>query len=93
MADQMSAFRRVIDPDTEWELVESGSPPSVDGFAITETKFMRCRYCGAQVIVDGPGGHQTSIDELVHKPTCPQRDASRRSPADPGDAFDTLDDC
>lgn len=85
------AFRRVIDPDTEWVIVPSGTPPSVDGYAASEQKYMRCEYCGAQTIIDGPKGHKTSIDELVHKSDCPQRDASRRSPVDPGDAFDTPD--
>lgn len=89
MSGSLEAFRRVADPDTEWEIVESGSPPSVDGYASGEPKFMRCRYCGAQVIIDGPDGHDTSIDELVHKSDCPQREASTRSPVDPGDAFDT----
>lgn len=91
MTDPLDAFRLVIDPDTEWEIVESGTPPSVDGYAIEEAKYMRCRYCGAQAIIDGPDEHQTGIDELVHRSTCPQRDASRRSAVDPGDASDTED--
>lgn len=91
MADQIEAFREVIDPSTEWELVPSGSPPTVDGYARNEQKFMRCRYCGAQTIIDAPGETTTSIDELVHKEDCPQRTASTRPAVDPGDAFDTPD--
>jgi len=87
--DDVEAFRRVIDPDTVWVLVPSGSPPSVDGYAATEQKYMRCEFCGAQTIIDGPDGHHTRIDQLVHKSDCPQRSASTRRPVDPGDAFDT----
>ncbi len=88
-ADRLDAFRQVIDPSTHWELVPSGSPPSVDGRGRDEQKYMRCVYCGAQVIIDGPDGHHTGIDQLVHKEDCTQRTASTRPPVDPGDAFDT----
>ncbi len=91
MASKPSAFREVIDPSTVWELVPSGCPPSVDGRGRNEQKFMRCYFCGAQVIIDGADETTTSIDELVHKSDCPQRSASVRTPVDPGDAFDTAD--
>ena len=87
--DGLEAFRRVIDPDTEWVLAPSGTPVSVDGYASSEQKFMRCRFCGAQAQIDGGDETQTGIDELVHKPHCPQHECSTREPADPGDAFDT----
>jgi len=71
-------LRSVADPRTEFEIVESGTPPSVDGLAITEPKYLRCAECGAQVRIDGPDGHQTTIDNLPHDKGCPQRDVVSR---------------
>ncbi|SEH60849.1 hypothetical protein SAMN05192561_11245 [Halopenitus malekzadehii] len=90
--DQRTAFERVMGPETKWEIVKSGTPPSVDGMAIHEPKYMRCLYCGAQTIIDEAGETTTGIDELVHKESCGQSSASVREPGDPGDAFDTRDD-
>jgi len=67
-------LRSFSDPDTEFKIVKSGSPPTVDGLAITEPKFLRCSECGAQVRIDGPDGNQTSIEELPHDRGCSQRD-------------------
>lgn len=68
------SLRSFADPETEFEIVESGTPPSVDGLAITEPKYLKCVKCGAQVRIDGPDGHQTTIDNLPHDKDCPQRD-------------------
>ena len=67
-------MRSFADPDTHFRIVESGSPPTVDGLAITEPKYLRCSECGAQVRIDGPDGHQTAVDELPHSRGCSQRD-------------------
>jgi len=69
-------MRSFTDPDTEFEIVKSGTPPSVDGLAITEPKYLRCAECGAQVRIDGPDGHQTTIDNLPHDRQCEQRDVT-----------------
>ena len=66
-------MRSFSDPETEFKIVPSGSPPSVDGLAITEPKYLRCTECEAQVRIDGPDGHQTSIEELGHSRDCSQR--------------------
>ncbi|EMA57016.1 hypothetical protein C468_16924 [Halorubrum kocurii JCM 14978] len=71
-------MRSFADPETEFEIVPSGSPPSVDGLTITEPKFLRCAECGAQVRIDGPDGHQTTIDNLPHDRDCPQRGMTSR---------------
>jgi len=68
------ALRSFADSETHFEIVPSGSPPSVDGLAITEPKYLRCSECGAQVRIDGPDGTQTTIDDLPHDRGCPQRD-------------------
>jgi len=71
-------FRSFASPETEFEIVESGTPPSVDGLAITEPKYLECAECGARVRIDGPDGHQTTIDNLPHDKSCPQRDVVSR---------------
>jgi hypothetical protein len=68
------SLRSFASPDTEFRIVPSGSPPSVDGLAITEPKFLECTECGARVRLDGPDGHQTTVDNLPHDRGCPQRD-------------------
>ena len=67
-------MRSFADPGTHFEIVPSGSPPSVDGLAITEPKWLQCATCDAKVRIDGPDGHQTTIDNLPHDRDCPQRD-------------------
>lgn len=67
-------LRSFSSPETEFAIVPSGSPPTVDGLAISEPKYLRCERCGAQVRIDGPDGHQTTIDNLPHDRDCPQRD-------------------
>ena len=64
--------------DTHFAIVPSGSPPTVDGLAITEPKWLKCSECGARVRIDGPDGHQTTIDNLPHDRDCPQRDVTSR---------------
>lgn len=67
-------MRSFASPDTHFRIEESGSPPSVDGLAITEPKYLVCDACGAKVRIDGPDGHQTAIDDLPHDHDCSQRD-------------------
>ncbi|ELZ35396.1 hypothetical protein [Halorubrum tebenquichense] len=68
------SLRSFADPQTHFEIVPSGSPPSVDGLAISEPKYLRCSECGAQVRIDGPDETQTTIDDLPHDRSCSQRD-------------------
>lgn len=42
------SLRSFADEDTHFRIVPSGSPPSVDGLAITEPKFLECTECGAR---------------------------------------------
>lgn len=72
------AMRSFADPETTFRIEESGTPPSVDGLAITEPKWLVCEECGAKVRIDGPEGHQTTIDNLPHDKDCPQRDVVSR---------------
>ena len=67
-------MRSFSDPETTFEIVGSESPPTVDGLAIGEPKFLECATCGASVRIDGPDEHQTAIDDLPHDKECPQRD-------------------
>ena len=71
-------MRSFSSPQTEFEIVPSGTPPSVDGLAITEPKYLACEECGAKVRIDGPDGHQTAIDNLPHDRGCSQRDVVSR---------------
>ena len=66
------------DPQTHFEIVPSGSPPSVDGLAISEPKFLRCSECDAQVRIDGPEETQTTVDNLPHDRQCSQRGVTSR---------------
>ena len=53
------------DPSTQFEIVTSDTPPTVDGFSIGEpTGEIKCEECGAQ--------HE-NIDEIPHDENCPQR--------------------
>ncbi|EMA69156.1 hypothetical protein C461_03237 [Halorubrum aidingense JCM 13560] len=71
-------MRSFADAETHFSIVPSGSPPSVDGLAITEPKFLRCSACGAQVRIDGPDETQTTIDDLPHDRQCSQRGVKSR---------------
>ena len=53
-------MRSFASPETEFAIVPSGTPPSVDGLAISEPKFLECAECGARVRIDGP--EQTFVD-------------------------------
>jgi hypothetical protein len=58
-------MKSFADPDTHFEIVESGTPVSVDGFALGEpTGEVRCAECGAV---------HDNVDEIPHDPTCSQR--------------------
>jgi len=71
-------LRSFASPDTAFRIVKSQSPPSVDGLAITEPKYIECIECGARVRIDGPDGHTTTIDNLPHERDCGQRDVVSR---------------
>ena len=72
------SLRSFADPDTHFEIVPSGSPPNDDGLAIHEPKWLACTECGARARIDGPDGHQTTIDELPHDRGCSQRAVKSR---------------
>ncbi|GAB7010435.1 hypothetical protein [Halorubrum trueperi] len=72
------SLRSFSEPKTHFEIVPSGSPPSVDGLAISEPKYLQCSECGARVRIDGPEGHKTTIDNLPHDRDCPQRGVASR---------------
>lgn len=58
-------MRSFAEPDTEFRLERSGTPPTVDGLAIDEpTGEVTCVYCEAT--------HE-NVDEIPHDPGCPQR--------------------
>ena len=67
------SLRSFASPKTHFRIVQSGSPPSVDGLAITEPKFLECAECGARICIDGPDSHTTTIDNLPHERDCSQR--------------------
>jgi hypothetical protein len=72
------SLRSFADEETHFRIIPSGSPPSVDGLAITEPKWLECTECGARVRIDGPEGHTTTIDNLPHERDCDQRDVVSR---------------
>lgn len=72
------SLRSFASPETHFRIIQSGSPPSVDGLAITEPKYIECIECGARVRIDGPDGHTTTIDNLPHERDCGQRDVVSR---------------
>lgn len=58
-------MKSFADPQTEFELVKSDTPVTVDGYAMGEpTGEVSCRYCGAT--------HE-NIDDIPHDQDCPQR--------------------
>ncbi|MFC5278676.1 hypothetical protein ACFPM1_07895 [Halorubrum rubrum] len=71
-------LRSFADSETEFRIVASGSPPSVDGLSITEPKWLECVSCGARVRIDAGDETQTTIDNLPHDRDCPQRDVTSR---------------
>jgi len=71
-------MRSFADPETHFRIVPSGSPPSVDGLAISEPKFLECDDCGARVRIDGPDETQTTVDDLPHDRGCSQRGVTSR---------------
>jgi len=57
--------RSPFDPETEFEIVRSDTPVTVDGFALHEpTGDVRCEECGQEA---------ENIDEIPHDPECSQR--------------------
>ncbi|WP_058366936.1 hypothetical protein [Haloparvum sedimenti] len=64
--------------ETHFCIVPSGSPPSVDGLAISEPKYLECDECGARVRIDPADQTQTTIDNLPHDRGCSQRDVTSR---------------
>lgn len=63
-----------FDPETEYGIEESETPPSVDGYARGEPKFLVCEghpQCNARVqLTEEPS---PGIDDLGHHPECPNR--------------------
>lgn len=58
-------MKSFAEPDTEFELVVSETPVTVDGFAMGEpTGEIVCLECDAQ---------HANIDEIPHDKDCPQR--------------------
>lgn len=79
-------------PNTHYEWVTSHTPPTVDGFAIGEGKWLVCEMCGASLLItpaDGPP--HISIDDMEHDPLpisgdpCPQGDDVVAGEAQPAD--------
>lgn len=71
-------MRSFADPETHFQIQESGTPPNEDGLGPRAPKWLACDECGARVRIDGPDGHQTAIDELPHDHDCAQRDVKSR---------------
>lgn len=67
-------MRSFADPQTHFAIVPSESPVTVDGYAKGEPKFLECDECDARVLIDGPDGHTTTVDDIPHSRTCAQRD-------------------
>jgi len=59
-----------FNPDTEFAIVRSDTPVTVDGFALDEpTGDVECEECGATAV---------NIDEIPHAQDCSQRFARTR---------------
>lgn len=55
--------------DHEYEIVESETGPSVDGYRLGEPKELDCIHCDARMIITSdptPG-----LWSVCHEPTCP----------------------
>lgn len=68
----MSSGRTPWDPSTEYRIVESDSPVTVDGYSQGEPKRLECCFCGASVVLD-PDPSTPGIDDLSHQAGCPNR--------------------
>lgn len=58
-----------LDPDHEYELIKSQTPPSEDGYKIGEPKAIECEFCPARLVLTEektPG-----LWSLTHEPWCP----------------------
>jgi len=63
-------MKSFTDPDTEFELIKSDTPVSVDGFAMGEpTGEVKCLECGAVAM---------NVDEIPHENECSQRGTHSR---------------
>lgn len=63
--------RSPFDPDTEYYLLHSDTPRSVDGYRVGEPKALVCAVCWAWVeLTEDPS---PGIDDLPHSADCPQR--------------------
>lgn len=58
------------DPSTEYRIVASGSPVTVDGYALGEPKRLTCGECGASVELTAE--RTPGVDYLRHDPDCGQ---------------------
>lgn len=61
-------------PETEYEIVRSKTPRSVDGYKKGEPKYLKCAHCGARVLITReptPGIDEINHD-LVEGDRCPQ---------------------
>lgn len=58
-------MRSVFDEDTEFKIIRSKTPVTVDGVKIgAPTGRVACRECGAEA---------ENVDEIPHDPDCDQR--------------------
>jgi hypothetical protein len=60
-----------FDPQTHYDIIESKTPVSEDGYKIHEPKWLRCSECGAQVLLTEEPSR--GVDDLSHDVDCPQR--------------------
>jgi len=68
MTASSQKYRSFADPDTEFVLVKSETPVSVDGFKLGEpTGEVQCAACGK--VAGAP-------EYIPHEPDCPQRDVA-----------------
>jgi hypothetical protein len=66
----MTDSESFADASTHFALLRSGSPITVDGYALGEpTGELRCEECGAEA---------RNIDEIDHAEDCPQKDVHSR---------------
>lgn len=68
-----------LDPGTHYDLVASHTPPTVDGYANGETKWLVCEMCGASLLLTAepsPGIDEMDHDELPSGEPCPQAGAT-----------------
>jgi len=59
------------DPEVKFALVRSVTPVDEDGYKIGEFKYLVCDECQESVLLtEDPSA---GVDELPHRPWCPQR--------------------